>query len=748
MRVVSPVRFFDERMLELARWVRERYVAPLAAVLDRLSPPRVAGEEQHGTADEVPGGFRGASGAGCRRAPGLLRWRSGICWRPCVVGRARSRSVRRPRTRPPSPSRRSPPASQAAGAPSCWSPRPRRARPRPPPSSRRSAIAACCSLGGDRRARYRTWLRDRARVRSTSSSARARRCTRRSTDLGLLYVSRESHPAHREDRSPAYHVRDVALERARLGGRGGDPRGARCPIVRGRRRSSSPTVSAPRDRWPRVEVVRPGHRGTGAPAGRGPADGDGAGSCSPRSAGYGVAQVCRACGAPARLCRVRRRAARRGGTGPVRGVRGPGRCAHCGSSIFGIRRGGAERVVEWASSVAASVPVREVSRPRLPKAREILVGGPEDVRDLGPGGLDLVAILDADVATGVRPGSTARERALATWMEAVGWARRTGRAIVQATRARRRGDPGARPGQRRPVPRARARAAGRVGLPGGRGGLPGDRGRRGSSTRSGPRPPITRLVSALGGRTVCLLALEPGAVPSLRRRDARARRSRRRRSGRGRAAPVNRRNRDAPAHPHARRPGAARSRRSPSPRSTGRSAPWPRTCSRRCTRRRASGWRARRSGIGLRLFVFDDGETGPLVHGEPRAERGRRARSSRRRGASSIPGPYHATQRAAASGARGFDVRGAPVEMVGEGLLARIFQHETDHLDGRLYIDRLDEEGRKAVLAELRRIELGLAEPRRRERLTRPGRLPRERPLVGPGARGARRRSAVEVVVA
>jgi peptide deformylase len=50
--------------------------------------------------------------------------------------------------------------------------------------------------------------------------------------------------------------------------------------------------------------------------------------------------------------------------------------------------------------------------------------------------------------------------------------------------------------------------------------------------------------------------------------------------------------------------------------------------------------------------------------------------------------------------------------MVGEGLLARIFQHETDHLDGMLYIDRLDDEGRRDVMAQLRRIEMGLAEPR------------------------------------
>jgi peptide deformylase len=62
------------------------------------------------------------------------------------------------------------------------------------------------------------------------------------------------------------------------------------------------------------------------------------------------------------------------------------------------------------------------------------------------------------------------------------------------------------------------------------------------------------------------------------------------------------------------------------------------------------------------------------------------------------------------------DADGRPQDMIGEGLLARIFQHETDHLHGMLYIDRLDDEGRKAVLAELRRIELGLVEPRRKRR--------------------------------
>ena len=72
------------------------------------------------------------------------------------------------------------------------------------------------------------------------------------------------------------------------------------------------------------------------------------------------------------------------------------------------------------------------ARSMMLKEGEILVGGPDDVRDFGRGGLDLVAILDADLAER-RPGLTARERAVTTWMEAIAWARPDGRAIVKGT---------------------------------------------------------------------------------------------------------------------------------------------------------------------------------------------------------------------------------------------------------------------------------------------------------------------------
>jgi primosomal protein N' len=153
--------------------------------------------------------------------------------------------------------------------------------------------------------------------------------------------------------------------------------------------------------------------------------------------------------------------------------------------------------------------------PRLPKQGEILVGGPDDVRDFGRGGLDLVAILDADLAER-RPGLTARERAVTTWMEAIAWARPDGRAIVQSSHAsdpavqalvrgnpdrfhadetRRRADAGF------PVGSAVFRIAGTAEL-------------EGALTAFAP---TTMLTSTVEGQTVCLLALDPTRVPAFGR---------------------------------------------------------------------------------------------------------------------------------------------------------------------------------------------------------------------------------------
>jgi primosomal protein N' len=137
------------------------------------------------------------------------------------------------------------------------------------------------------------------------------------------------------------------------------------------------------------------------------------------------------------------------------------------------------------------------------------------VRDLGPGGLDLVAVLDVDQA-GVRPGLSARERALAVWMEVVGWAVPDGRAIVQASEP---GDPAVQALVRGNPDRFHARERTRreqagfpVGAPVFR--VMGDD-RLGDEVEA--LRPLTSLISELGGRTVCLLALQAERVPAFGR---------------------------------------------------------------------------------------------------------------------------------------------------------------------------------------------------------------------------------------
>ena len=55
--------------------------------------------------------------------------------------------------------------------------------------------------------------------------------------------------------------------------------------------------------------------------------------------------------------------------------------------------------------------------------------------------------------------------------------------------------------------------------------------------------------------------------------------------------------------------------------------------------------------------------------------------------------------------ATGWDMYGEPIRVEGSHKLARAIQHETDHLDGVLFVDRLDEVARTAALAELEAAE-------------------------------------------
>ncbi len=334
------------------------------------------------------------------------------------------------------------------------------------------------------------------------------------SNLGLIYVSRESHAQHREERSPRYHVRDVAVVRARMAN-------AVCVMsayLPSLEASAVEHVDVARsDRaWPPVEVVKPG------PEGRAPRlvaalkSARRAFLFSP-SPGYGVARVCRACGEPAACASCDGLLRKEEGSVRCTVCGAAGRCARCGAADFGIVRGGAERVEEWAARVAG-VPVHRIARddaPRSPGAAEVLVGGLEAVKDFGTVGLDLVGILDADLAAR-RPGLGARERSLASWMEAAAWARPTGRVIVQTDHPN---DPAVqalvtgRPDRfsRAEVPRL-AEAGFPVGAPVFRVAGTAD-----LEAEIAKLSPITLLTTGLGDETVCLLALEPGNVKAFGR---------------------------------------------------------------------------------------------------------------------------------------------------------------------------------------------------------------------------------------
>jgi peptide deformylase len=112
------------------------------------------------------------------------------------------------------------------------------------------------------------------------------------------------------------------------------------------------------------------------------------------------------------------------------------------------------------------------------------------------------------------------------------------------------------------------------------------------------------------------------------------------------------------------------------------------------------GLAAPQLGVGLRVFTYwVDGELGHLVN--PDLDLGSEHQDGEE-GCLSLPGLAFETRRALQVVARGQNMHGEPVVMEGSELLARCIQHETDHLDGILFIDRLDRENRKLALKAIR----------------------------------------------
>ena len=123
-----------------------------------------------------------------------------------------------------------------------------------------------------------------------------------------------------------------------------------------------------------------------------------------------------------------------------------------------------------------------------------------------------------------------------------------------------------------------------------------------------------------------------------------------------------------------------------------------------------AGLAAPQIGVSLRVFTWSiDEEVGHLVN--PVLSLGEEEQEGDE-GCLSIPGLVYNCKRSLKVLANGFDMHGEPVQLVGEELLARIFQHETDHLNGILFVDRLDKQVRKQALHDIKESDwFGLKEP-------------------------------------
>lgn len=114
-----------------------------------------------------------------------------------------------------------------------------------------------------------------------------------------------------------------------------------------------------------------------------------------------------------------------------------------------------------------------------------------------------------------------------------------------------------------------------------------------------------------------------------------------------------------------------------------------------------AGVAAPQIGVGLRAFSYNiDGDIGYVINpvlaevsGEPEAIG---------EGCLSVPGLWHDAIRYPRAKVVGIDLDGNELVLEGEGLLAQALQHETDHLDGILYLERLSPEERRVAMREIR----------------------------------------------
>lgn len=115
-----------------------------------------------------------------------------------------------------------------------------------------------------------------------------------------------------------------------------------------------------------------------------------------------------------------------------------------------------------------------------------------------------------------------------------------------------------------------------------------------------------------------------------------------------------------------------------------------------------AGVAANQIGVALRAFAYNvDGRIGYLLDPELVEVRGEPIEFDE--GCLSVPELVFPTKRHPWARSTGRLLDGTTTEVIGEGVLAEALQHEQDHLDGRLYLTRLDRDVRREAMAEIRK---------------------------------------------
>ncbi|HJD88363.1 peptide deformylase [Bifidobacterium animalis] len=116
-----------------------------------------------------------------------------------------------------------------------------------------------------------------------------------------------------------------------------------------------------------------------------------------------------------------------------------------------------------------------------------------------------------------------------------------------------------------------------------------------------------------------------------------------------------------------------------------------------------AGVSANQIGVSLRAFSYNiDGKIGYVLNPVLEETRGEQYGDE---GCLSLPNLWYKTKRADYACVRGMDLDGNEIVLEGDGIMGRMLQHETDHLNGHLYIDRLEKDERRAAMRRMRSLE-------------------------------------------